>query len=84
MRLNTAIQELKDILADVEVKYMSWMPFDYNKQEDRIYGMSNKMVFDNLKWTINDLGRQLSGYLERMLKHADDLKWKDQRKIKDK
>ena len=77
-KLENAIEALKDILNDIEVQYEHWMP-DYTT-EDKVYKMSNKMVFDNIKWTIYDTHRQLSAYLERMLKHADDLKWSEQRK----
>ena len=77
-KLNTAVEGLKDILNDIEVDYERWMP-DYTT-EDNIYKMSNKMVFDNIKWTINDIHRQLSAYLERILKHTDEMKWSDHRK----
>ena len=77
-KLNTAVERLKDILNDIEVDYEHWMS-DYTT-EDKVYKMSNKMVFDNMKWTINDIHRQLSAYLERILKHTDDLKWCDQNK----
>ena len=75
MNLNKAIEELNSILNDIEVQYEHWMP-DYTT-EDKVYKMSNKMVFDNIKWTINDIHRQLSAYLERILKHTDDMKWSD-------
>ena len=74
-KLNTAIEGLKDILNDIEVAYERWKP-DYTT-EDKVYKMSNKMVFDNMKWTINDIHRQLSAYLERILKHTDEMKWSD-------
>ena len=77
-KLENAIQELKNVVAEVQVEYEHFMP--NQTQEDKVFQCDNKMIFDNMNWTVNDLNRTLSNFLERMLKHADDLKWSEQRK----
>lgn len=77
-KLANAIHELREVVADIQVKYEK-MPHD-NSVKEQVYGIDRKMVFDNMKFDINGIEMTMTEYLGQMIRQTDDMKWSGHKK----
>ena len=71
---------MKDMVADIQTNYENSHCNTGTTVREKVYQIDDKMVFDNINWNIYDISRMLNSYLEKMVKHANDMKWSDHKK----